>query len=261
MPFFQSNDDVPIHGEARGSGSTNLLFLHGWGGDGTTWTDVTKRLNAGHYRTFSIDWRGHGKSGVPPSGYTCQQFGDDVLAVADGAGLKTFIPVGFSMGGKLACYLAAKYPERIPAQILVAPAPPGMVPIDRETGLQGCREANDKQKVKDFFGGWFGPGAAGEIVDACCGTIAKTPCFVLEATAEMTLWTSIEPEVGHLILPGLLIFGTNDPVYGEAFQRQKTLPFLTRAEPASVNSGHFIPLEAPADVAGLIDAFVARDCI
>jgi pimeloyl-ACP methyl ester carboxylesterase len=258
MPAIKSHGDAEIYYETYGTGPTPLLFIHGWGGDGQLWSDVLPHLDKARFRCVCVDLRGHGRSNRPGDGYNWESFSQDVLAVADEEQATRFVPVGFSMGGKLACYMAARNPGRIPAQVLLAPAPPGVVPIEREGGLQICREASDKQKVKSVFGAWFGPTARYEVVDACCGTIAKTPRSVLEATAEMTLWTSIEPEVVRLKLPTLLVHGSHDPVYGEAFQRMKMLPFLTNPRIAPVSSGHFIPLECPADLEPLISGFIGE---
>ncbi|HEV2391993.1 MAG TPA: alpha/beta hydrolase [Verrucomicrobiae bacterium] len=255
-PVTPDFDGVEIHYEPHGTGQVPLMFLHGWGGNCRTWDPILPKLDAAQFRSICVDLRGHGQSGQPAVGYTWTDFTQDVLAVADRERLSRFVPVGFSMGGKLACHLAALHPERIPAQVLVSSAGPGLVPIEREAGLQICRAANDRNKNKLFFGNWFGPRAAKAVVDAYCDTIAATPVDVLMATAEMTLWTSIERVVGNLPLPTLLVMGRSDPVYGEAYQRASVLPYLANAQTASVASGHFIPLECPAILAKLLNEHV-----
>ena len=57
-----------------------------------------------------IDLRGHGESNkyVDPACYTTEKFGQDVLAVADACGLDRFILCGFSFGGNVGRYLAAR---------------------------------------------------------------------------------------------------------------------------------------------------------
>lgn len=257
MPNIQSRDGAQIHYEIHGTGSVNLIFLHGWGGDGTTWDGAATRLDATRCRSFCVDLRGHGKSSVSPAGYTMQSFSEDVLAVADKEGAKKFVLVGFSTAGKLACYLAARYPDRVAALILVAPAAPGKAPVDRESALQAIRQASDWRQYEAVFKPWFAPGASGEMVKAYCQTIARTSLPVLEATAELFLWTSFAPEIGTLKLPALVVTGEVDPVYGMAYQEKEMLPFLNGAATAMLPSGHFVPLEQPVKLAKLLSQFAS----
>jgi pimeloyl-ACP methyl ester carboxylesterase len=258
MPAIPTSDGVQIHYDIHGTGPVNLIFLHGWGGNADTWSEVVKHLDTARCRSISIDLRGHGKSSLGSGNCSWEIFARDVLAVVEHAQAREFIPVGFSLGGKLACLLAAKNPEHIPAQVLVAPVPPGAVPIDRESGLQICREAKVWHRGKEYFRAWFGPAADEKVVDACCQIIAQTPTSILESTAEMILWTSLSDEIGRLDLPVLLVTGENDPVYGMAYQQKEMLPFLGRATLSTLASGHFIPLERPIELAGLISLFCKR---
>lgn len=258
MPFATSADGTGIHYDVQGTGPFPLIFLHGWGGNARTWDAVLSHLDPARFRAITLDIRGHGQSERPPTGFTWMNFDQDVFAVADQEQVTQFVSVGFSMGGKLACHLAARHPQRIPAQVLVAPVGPGLVPIEREAGLKICRAADDEQKNRDIFGAWFGPRATDAMIAACCATIASTPVFVLEATAEMTLWTSIEPIVDRTELPTLLVLGQSDPVYGQLYQRENMLPFLNNVQTVSLPSGHFIPLEAPARLAELTNECVPK---
>jgi non-heme chloroperoxidase len=256
MPLIQSRDGASIHCDIRGDGPVNLIFLHGWGGDGATWSGVIKHLDGARYRSIVMDLRGHGKSGVPETGYSIQDFSEDVLAVADHVGAKTFVLAGFSSGGKLACYLAAKYSDRVASLVLVAPAGPGMAPVDREYGLRACREADDWRKNELIFRNWFAPPPNDEMVKAYCQSIARTPLRVLEATGELFLWTSLASEIGKLKQSVLLVVGQQDPVYGMAYQEKEMLPFLGHAMTrATIACGHFIPLEQPAELARAISEF------
>lgn len=257
MPLIQSRDGTSIYCDIHGNGPVNLIFLHGWGGDSVTWSGAINHLDGARYRSISMDLRGHGKSGVPETAYSIQDFSGDVLAVADHVGAKTFALAGFSSGGKLASYLAAKYPDQVAGLVLVAPAGPGVAPVEREYGLRACREAEDWRKNELIFRNWFAPPPNDELVKAYCQTIARTPLQVLEATGELFLWTSLASEIGKLKQPVLLVVGKQDPVYGMAYQEKEMLPFLGQAMTiATIACGHFIPLEQPAKLARTISEFV-----
>jgi non-heme chloroperoxidase len=259
MPAIQTSYGAEIHYQVYGDGPVNLIFLHGWGGSHETWREVIKHLDLGRFRAIVPDLRGHGQSSLGTSACSWEIFTKDILAIADFERAHVFIPIGFSLGGKLACLLSTKFPRRIPAQVLVAPVAPAEVPIDRNLGLQICREANDWQRGKHYFRGWFAPTAPEELVDACCQRIASIPQSVLETTAEMILWTSLAFQIKKRDLPTLVVSGELDPVYGAAYLGEQMLPFLNQPETATVtSSGHFIPLEHPIELAGLIEKFVIK---
>jgi len=256
MPEIKTNTGVDLHYRASGSGPVTLVCLHGWGGSSDSWAGLVPHLDGTRYRILCPDLRGHGQSGCPPAGYAWESFAGDVLAMADHEQAAHFIPIGFSMGGKLAGYLAATQARRISAQILVAPVGPGTVPIPRELGLQVCLLAGNVRHSKPFFRSWFAADTAESVVDNGCATMAGTPRRVLEATAEMTLWTSLADVMGTLAQPTLLVTGDRDPVYHLDYQTSATLPFLQEVRMARLAAGHFIPLEKPAELAALISRFL-----
>jgi non-heme chloroperoxidase len=260
MPTIKSSDGATIHYETHGAGAVNLMFLHGLGGGaGELWDGVVECLNLKQFRAICPDFRGHGKSGCPTSGYTWDSFSRDILAVADHAEAACFIPVGFSFGGKLACHLASRHPNRIPAQVLAAPIGPGTIPLEREAGLQLCRDATDWRRTRPYFRSWwFASSANEELVDACCKSIAAIPTFVLEACVEMCLWTSLVSEIGTLNLPTLIVVGENDPSYGANYQHEQMIPFLRQVTMAKLSSGHFIPLERSIELARIIEQHCHR---
>jgi pimeloyl-ACP methyl ester carboxylesterase len=59
----------------------------------------------------AIDFRGWGLSDKSASDYKLETLADDVIGVIADLGLKSFVLVGHSMGGKVAQLLAARGPK------------------------------------------------------------------------------------------------------------------------------------------------------
>ncbi len=59
------------------------------------------------------DCRGHGASDVPAGPYTIEQLGLDLLALFDRLGIERAHICGLSLGGMVALWFAAKYPDRV----------------------------------------------------------------------------------------------------------------------------------------------------
>lgn len=111
---------VDIYFEEHGAGEP-LILLMGFGDGCQAWSNQTP-VFAEHYRTIILDHRGVGKSEAPESGYSIPQFSDDVVALMDHLGIERSHLVGYSMGGRVAQDLAARYPNRVNAIVLAASA-------------------------------------------------------------------------------------------------------------------------------------------
>lgn len=108
--FAISRDGGRIAYETTGSGPS-LVLLHGGGQNRRVWHDTgwTEYL-ANHFQVIAVDIRGHGESCKPHTRaeYGIERLCDDILAVADAAGVSRFHLWGYSYGGNIGRYLAAR---------------------------------------------------------------------------------------------------------------------------------------------------------
>ncbi|WP_266158104.1 alpha/beta hydrolase [Dyella silvatica] len=108
--FATSSDGRRIAYDISGGGPA-IVLLHGGAQSRQIWHTLgyVDRLQA-HYRVLSIDLRGHGQSDKPidASAYTTAQQCEDILAVADQAGIEQFVLWGYSLGANIGRYLAAQ---------------------------------------------------------------------------------------------------------------------------------------------------------
>jgi pimeloyl-ACP methyl ester carboxylesterase len=114
---------LSIYAEERGTEEPALLFLHYWGGTSRTWRMVTAELE-GRFKTVAYDTRGWGKSDKTPASYKLADLADEALSLVKALGIKQYVLVGHSMGGKVAQLIASRRPEGLLGLILVAPAQP-----------------------------------------------------------------------------------------------------------------------------------------
>jgi pimeloyl-ACP methyl ester carboxylesterase len=114
---------LSIHAEVHGTAEPALVFLHYWGGTSRTWRKVTAELE-GQFKTVAYDARGWGKSDKTLAGYKLADLADEALPLVKALGIKQYVLVGHSMGGKVAQLAASQRPEWLSGLILVAPAQP-----------------------------------------------------------------------------------------------------------------------------------------
>jgi pimeloyl-ACP methyl ester carboxylesterase len=98
-----------VHYQTAGSGSTTIVFVHGWSCDTEFWKYQTPAFTD-DYRVICIDLPGHGKSDAPEMDYTMEAFADAVKAVLDHSGTEKAVVAGHSMGFTVAWRFAIKYP-------------------------------------------------------------------------------------------------------------------------------------------------------
>ena len=114
---------LSIHAEEHGTGEPALVFLHYWGGTSRTWGKVTAELE-GQFKTVAYDARVWGKSDKTPAGCKLADLADEALSQVKTLGIKQYVLVGHSMGGKVAQLIASRRPEGLVGLILAAPAQP-----------------------------------------------------------------------------------------------------------------------------------------
>lgn len=116
---------VHIHVEVEGEKDLPaIVFLHGFTGSTATWDDVRSHFR-GSYRTIAVDLTGHGQTGIPedPLRYSMEEQLADLDALFNVLDLKSFVVVGYSMGGRIALAYTSDYPDKVQALILESASP------------------------------------------------------------------------------------------------------------------------------------------
>lgn len=144
------------------SGPENLpvvLFLHGFLGNGKEWEEIVSFLADG-FRCLTVDLPGHGKT-APLNrelDWSMENTAAAVIDVLNELAIKKCSLAGYSMGGRLALYLALHYPQRF-SKVVMESASPGLKTaaarqerIARDNRLADQLESGD---FKRFLTEWY----------------------------------------------------------------------------------------------------------
>lgn len=134
-----------------------LLFLHGFVGSGRDWMETAEALP--EYRCILVDLPGHGLSAECPHDlYPMPRTALALLAMLDDLRVGQCVPVGYSMGGRLALYLALTHPDRCGA-LVVESGSPGLESEQERESRREWDEAKaselERQGLDAFLKAWY----------------------------------------------------------------------------------------------------------
>src|SRR5918998_1795147 len=134
------------------------LFLHGFMGSGANWAETISALDERFY-CVAPDLPGHGRSlGLTPEDYTIEGAAKMLRELLDGLEISSNAIVGYSMGGRLALYLALRHPERCSGLFLESASPGIEDPAERLARRRADEERARRLESGDlasFLEDWY----------------------------------------------------------------------------------------------------------
>jgi pimeloyl-ACP methyl ester carboxylesterase len=256
MPAVTTDDGCALSYATAGEGPPQLLFMHGWAGSGRYFDATIAHLDLTRLGTVTYDLRGHRESDPAADGYTVERIAADALAVADAAGLGEFVLVGFSMSAKFAQYVTVLAPDRVVAQILVAGCPAGEIPLPREVIDDWLSRQGDAARMAEVPEPFMTQPVEPVLMERFGHDAATIDRPALEGTLDAVMQSSFVEQLASITAPSLVIGGSGDQMFPPDTLRTAVVPPLAGARLELIDCGHEIPLEAPRELAALIEDFV-----
>ena len=129
-----------------GSGSNNLLVLHGFLGMASNWSSYAKKISLSGFKVHLINLRNHGNS-FHSSEFSYDLMAKDLSDYVNKHSIKNFSLLGHSMGGKIAIKFSLLYPNKVEHLIVV-----DILPIYYNSNLRFITKALkslDLSKIKN----------------------------------------------------------------------------------------------------------------
>ena len=237
-----------------------VLFHHGIGTDMGIWASWLPAL-AAQFRLVRFSMRGFGGSSLPAADFawTLDSFSDDLIALADAAGIERFHLIAESFGGTVSLNTALARPERVNSLTLLSTPHRGasVRPVAAWPALTasaaGMRQWNQEMMIGRFTDTSLAPAARRWFQ----GVQEETSPEVLRQLAGLISRTDLTPLLSRLHVPALLMSGDASPYVGleQVALLHKLLP-ASRVQifPAA---RHGIAFSHPAQCVRAFTCFVA----
>ncbi|MBN2843990.1 MAG: alpha/beta hydrolase [Sedimentisphaerales bacterium] len=241
--IVHSFDNVPIYYSINGSGSTALVFVHGWSCDGRYWNEQVEHFSK-NYQVVTVDLAGHGLSGRTRNEYTFEAYARDVQAVMADLNCRKIILIGHSMAG-LVILKAGQLDDRIVALVAVDTLNDVTIQITQENKQQylGMFTDDFAAGVNDFVGPMFhandDPAIKQKVIDKMAKADPDIAINTLEHYFKAYVEGDVERSARDMKKPIYFInadlWPTNEQANASVFSNYKKCTIIP-------DSGHFIML-------------------
>ena len=212
-----------LYYETQGSNkSPAILMLHGFLGSSKDWSEVTETLKEKFF-CISPDLPGHGLTmPLAESDYTMQSAAQSLLAILNREKIKQCALVGYSMGGRLALYMALTHPEYFSKLILESASPGFKTEKEREARVESDGIVINRLKTQtmhEFITSWYSQALFNSIrqdssnFEKLLKDRSENNAEALSKSLKF-MGTGVQPPLWDILpdlnLPTLLIVGAND---------------------------------------------------
>lgn len=259
--MFNKSNDVSLSYKVEGDG-TPVLLLHGVGSSQESWDGVISHLQSSR-RYMRFDMRGHGNSSRTPGPYSLAELTQDVVDFLDFLEVEKVELVGFSLGGLIAQSVALTHAERLTSLTLISTVAGRTSQEQNRVDERAAVLENEgplvllAKSVDRWFTDEFCK-AHPEVLEARRQiSLQNDPdCYV--AAYRVLAGNDLGSELHNIKVPTLVMTGEND--IGSSARMAKFIHAQIEHSKLHIlpRLKHSVLLEAPDQVAALIDPFLLK---
>jgi pimeloyl-ACP methyl ester carboxylesterase len=217
MPIFH-HDPVELAYLDEGQGEP-IVLVHGFGSSKeVNWVQPGwfATLKGARRRVIALDNRGHGQSTklYEPAEYHTTKMADDVRALLDHLGVPRADVMGYSMGARIAAFLALAHPDRVRSMVLGGLGSHLIDGVGLPESIAEALEAPSLADVTDPQGRMF----------RAFADQTRSDRRALGACIRGSRQVLSREQAASIRTPTLIAVGTKDPIAGSAEELAAVMP-------------------------------------
>jgi pimeloyl-ACP methyl ester carboxylesterase len=234
-----------------------IVLIHAAGSNAHTWHRQYDHLGKVH-SPIAPDLPGHGRSSGVESLASVSEYSDFVVSFLDRLRIDSAVVAGRSMGGAIAMDLAARYPSRVQALVLIATAAKFSLPQEMIDSWWAVTMGRTGQP---FTNGGYAPKTIKEnpeIIREGWGEQIKTDPRVRWGDMVACSKVDLRDQVARIRQPTLIIAGAQDEITPPACAETIAAAIKGSRVEVVADAGHYVTSEQSALVNLAVDKFLAE---
>ena len=260
MPYADVGDYKFHYNEYGDNSKQTIILLHAFTLDSRMW-EADAGYFSNRYHVITPDFKGHGKSDAPLSGYTRDERVADIMRVVDKLGVDTFHLAGLSYGGTTALGIALEHPDRLTSLTLIGTSAAGyklgtkisrIDQIAREKGIEAAKKkwiqtsllwyTHEQSELKEFIKG---------MMEEHSGAVWNDPlrgCYPQLNDID---------KVGSIDIPTMILVGDADKMFLPLSVKLQQL--IPKSELSVIpDCGHLVNMEQPEKFRQIFLEFISN---
>lgn len=232
-----------------------VVFVHGLGDDGETWRAQLEHLRAAGRRAVAYDQRGHGASGRARNGvYTIEELAGDLDAVVRALSCGKVVLVAHSFSGTVITAWAGAHPDSVAGLLYVdAVGDLSAVPPQAAAAWVDSEVPSDAAALRVLYERMLGAKARPATREHLLAAISRLDLPAFVALRRSMIGFDAKAPFARVRAPALAL--ESEEAAENPVMAGKILGVpVTRFSGAS----HWVQLDDPAAVNGVLDALLAR---
>lgn len=259
-----SNLFYAVHGDRA---KPALVLLHGFMGNSDDWADIVPLLSD-RWRCITIDLPGHGKTKTEGAeSFRMEACAESITSLLDELDISRSSLMGYSMGGRLAMYLAVNYSNRFDSVIIESASPGLETTQEREMRIEhdhALAELLMTMPLNQFVEQWYWQALfatidrdSAKFADMVQRRLQGDPKGLsmslrfMGTGSQPSLWR----ELGRIVSPLLLIVGRHDAKFRQIAEDICDRCIAARAVIID-NAGHNVHFENPEEYVKQVSLFL-----
>ena len=250
-----------------GSGSTTIMFAHGFGCDQNMWRFVAPGFTK-DYQVVLFDLVGSGGSDWSAFSFekysSLDGYADDVVEIANELELKDAIFVGHSVSAMIGVLAANKAPGIFKKLVLVGPSPKYINEANYVGGFTKQQIDELLETLDSNYLGWsramapviMGNGDRPELGEELSNSFCKTDPEIAKAFAKTTFLSDTRDDLKKCEIPTLVLQCSQDVIAPQAVGEYVHAQMPNSKLVIMKATGHCPNLSAPEETIAAIKAFI-----